>query len=226
VDRWLSSVPPELEGPDPESPRGRILAAARWSFAENGFDSTTTRSIAERAGVNLAMLHYYFDSKEALYRRVLAGEMIQVFGAMAGALAQTDNTPVERLLDLVGRTNRAFRNDPVRLSLIRHELGDGAPHAVTVVQELGATGPKGFRDVLAAAISMAQSEGRMVSAEPRSIVGFLLMHAYGPVILEPILRVLFDAPHLDDERWEQILGGQRELLRRALVPRDAEEAGS
>lgn len=49
----------------------RILAAAEEVFAETGFSGATTAAIARRAGLPKANLHYYFRTKEALYRRVL-----------------------------------------------------------------------------------------------------------------------------------------------------------
>jgi len=48
--------------------RQRILEAAVEVFAEAGFDLASTRAIADRAGVNLGSLTYYFGNKEGLYR--------------------------------------------------------------------------------------------------------------------------------------------------------------
>jgi AcrR family transcriptional regulator len=50
----------------------RILDSAEKLFADAGFDGTSLRSITARAGVNLAAVHYYFGSKEALLQAVLA----------------------------------------------------------------------------------------------------------------------------------------------------------
>jgi AcrR family transcriptional regulator len=49
-----------------------ILDAAEAVFAESGFHAATTRAIAALAGVNAALLHYYFGSKEQLYETVVA----------------------------------------------------------------------------------------------------------------------------------------------------------
>jgi AcrR family transcriptional regulator len=49
-----------------------ILDAAEAVFANNGFDGATTRAIAEEAGVNAALIHYYFRSKERLFNAVFA----------------------------------------------------------------------------------------------------------------------------------------------------------
>lgn len=49
----------------------RILDAADELFGEVGFDATTTRRIAESAGVNKALIHYHFKSKDELLERLL-----------------------------------------------------------------------------------------------------------------------------------------------------------
>ncbi|HCN84900.1 MAG TPA: hypothetical protein DIT07_14975, partial [Sphingobacteriaceae bacterium] len=48
-----------------------ILDAAEKLFSEIGFDASSTRAIAAKAGVNMAMLSYYFGSKDGLYKAVL-----------------------------------------------------------------------------------------------------------------------------------------------------------
>jgi AcrR family transcriptional regulator len=47
--------------------RGAILDAARVSFAESGFAATTIRGVAARAGVDPALVHHYFGSKDDLF---------------------------------------------------------------------------------------------------------------------------------------------------------------
>jgi TetR/AcrR family transcriptional regulator len=49
----------------------RILDSAEKSFAENGFNNTKMIGIADIAGVNHALIHYYFRSKEKLYEKVI-----------------------------------------------------------------------------------------------------------------------------------------------------------
>jgi DMSO/TMAO reductase YedYZ molybdopterin-dependent catalytic subunit len=57
-------------GRGPREDRGvisaRIVAAARTSFAEHGWAGTTMRAVAREAGVDPALVHYYFHSKEDL----------------------------------------------------------------------------------------------------------------------------------------------------------------
>lgn len=216
LDRWRQSVPADFLPPDPAGPRGRILVAARETFAAEGFDSATTRAIADRAEANLAMVHYYFGSKEALYHRVLGGEIVQVFLAMAESVFAGERAALERLLDLVGFINRSFRRDPVRLGLIRREIAQGAPHVPAVVESLGSGGPMGFREVVLATIREGQGRGEILKVDPGSILAVLLANAYGLLFAEPMVRIILGPGSLDDRHWEEILTGQREMLRRAL----------
>lgn len=55
-------------GPDT---RGAILSAARKSFAGKGFDRTTIRAVAADAGVDPALVHHYFGSKDDLFLSAL-----------------------------------------------------------------------------------------------------------------------------------------------------------
>jgi len=51
--------------------RERILDAADALFGELGFDAASTREIAERSGVNKALIHYHFENKDGLLVQVL-----------------------------------------------------------------------------------------------------------------------------------------------------------
>ena len=53
--------------PGPSDTRARILASARAIFAELGLDGTTIRAVAARAGVDPALVHHYFKSKQQLF---------------------------------------------------------------------------------------------------------------------------------------------------------------
>jgi AcrR family transcriptional regulator len=52
--------------------RGRLLEAGVDVFGKHGFDASTTRMIAQKAGVNIAAISYYFNGKEGLYHSVVS----------------------------------------------------------------------------------------------------------------------------------------------------------
>ncbi|MFE7650255.1 TetR/AcrR family transcriptional regulator [Streptomyces phaeoluteigriseus] len=56
--------PPRAESADT---RDRILAAARGEFSERGYEKSTVRGIAKAAGVDSALVHHYFGTKEQVF---------------------------------------------------------------------------------------------------------------------------------------------------------------
>jgi TetR/AcrR family transcriptional regulator len=68
--------------------RERIMAAAQKEFAASGFAGARTDAIARRARVNERMIFYCFDSKEGLYRAVLAQKL-------SAAVRMIESTPDE-----------------------------------------------------------------------------------------------------------------------------------
>lgn len=55
-----------------EESRRRILEAARWAFAEYGYDRATVRQIAAEARVDAAMVYYFFGAKPRLFAAAMA----------------------------------------------------------------------------------------------------------------------------------------------------------
>lgn len=60
----------------------RIKAAAKKLFTQKGFAATRTRDIAEEAGINLALLNYYFRSKSKLFELVMYENLSLFIGVM------------------------------------------------------------------------------------------------------------------------------------------------
>ena len=79
--------------------RENILACAKTEFAEHGFDGARMAVIARNAGVNKALIHYYFKSKDALYFEVIK----RIFGNNITAMdfpvytGNLDFTPSQKL---------------------------------------------------------------------------------------------------------------------------------
>ena len=90
---------------EPErSARERILVAALQVFAEHGFDGARTREIAERAGANLGLIKYYFDTKEKLWQAAVSLAFLELQTELGDVIAPPaapgadDRARVEQLL--------------------------------------------------------------------------------------------------------------------------------
>ena len=105
----------------PEESRAAILNAAVREFAQEGVAGARTDAIARSAGVNKALLYYYFKDKEAMYRAVLD----QVFGgvraAIHNALSQ-ELSPREKLASYVGAHFDYIASNPLYPRIVQAEF--------------------------------------------------------------------------------------------------------
>lgn len=192
----FDDLPEELREPDSASPAGRIFDAAREVFAERGFDGSSTRAIAERAGMNQALVHYYFGSKEKLYRRVLAVSMLQVLRHQAED--RVGVLPADRLLiEFPARLLDWFRGHPLVARLLRREVGSGAARLAPLMRELGPQGPLGMRPRIEAAFRAGVAAGELRDLPFASVFSCLLALSYGFILMEPMLRAVFGDEGLD-----------------------------
>jgi len=76
----------------------KIKEAARKVFTQKGYAATRTRDIAGEAGINLALLNYYFRSKEKLFEEIILERIQQLFGTLVPILID-ESTSLETKID-------------------------------------------------------------------------------------------------------------------------------
>lgn len=88
------------KGEQDRTTEDKIKSAARKVFMQKGFAATRTRDIAEEAGINLALLNYYFRSKEKLFKEVMMEKMQQFFGILLPVI-NDPSTKLETKIELI-----------------------------------------------------------------------------------------------------------------------------
>ncbi|SFI58477.1 transcriptional regulator, TetR family [Kaistella treverensis] len=81
------------------STEDKILLAASKVFTEKGFSGARTRDIADEAGINLALLNYYFRTKEKLFEQVMKVKIFLLFGQII-PIVTNEKTTLEEKIDL------------------------------------------------------------------------------------------------------------------------------
>jgi len=96
--------------------RQALVQAAFNEIAERGFEGLRTREVAAEVGVNIATLHYYFPTKEALIRGVVDLAMERFRSTLAPA-----GSPADQLRNHLRAVRRLLREEP-RLGTVMAEL--------------------------------------------------------------------------------------------------------
>jgi AcrR family transcriptional regulator len=169
--------------PGSSDTRAAILAAARAAFGERGYEGASIRDIASRAGVDGALVHHYFGTKQQLF---LAASEFPVDPAelVPRFLAGPRETMGERVvLGVVGLWDRP-ETRPLLMGIIRSAATD--PVAAGMARRLLAEGP--FL-ALARAIELPDAELRATLAGTQLIGLAMARYLVG---LEPVASMTPD----------------------------------
>ncbi len=79
----------------------KIKEAARKIFLQKGYAGTRTRDIAEEAGINLALLNYYYRSKEKLFEIVMEESLFQMFSCIKSIVNEPSSNLMDKLDSIV-----------------------------------------------------------------------------------------------------------------------------
>ncbi|MFF8102429.1 TetR family transcriptional regulator [Streptomyces sp. NPDC014986] len=89
--------------------RDRILGAAREEFSARGYEKTSVRGIAKSAGVDSALVHHYFGTKEQVFEAAVEGALAPAFAARDAVL----DAPLEEVGERMTRMIIGLWENPV-----------------------------------------------------------------------------------------------------------------
>lgn len=104
-----------------DSPKAEILQAALDEFVQYGKKGARMQAIADKAGVNKAMLHYYFSSKENLHQEVIQRVINHAFSEISATI-EANKEPKEQVRALIGTYYDFIAAFPELPHLILHEI--------------------------------------------------------------------------------------------------------
>ena len=184
----------------------RIKAAARKVFHQKGYAGTRTRDIAEEAGVNHAMVNYYFRSKEKLFQVVMIETMTYFFQGISTILNEEKTSLEQKIGQVVANYINLLLEEPELPTFVFNEVR---------------TNPEPFienspiykalqNSVLARQYTEAVARGEVSEPNLIQMVLNVISLVIFPFIAQPILIAL---NKMDNEQYKTLM-----LERKKLIP--------
>ena len=184
----------------------RIKAAARKVFHQKGYAGTRTRDIAEEAGVNHAMVNYYFRSKEKLFQVVMIETMTYFFQGISTILNEEKTSLEQKIEQVVANYIDLLSEEPELPTFVFNEVR---------------TNPEPFienspiykalqNSVLARQYTEAVARGEVSEPNLIQMVLNVISLVIFPFIAQPILIAL---NKMDNEQYKTLM-----LERKKLIP--------
>lgn len=187
-----------------------ILSAAEKVFAEAGFGGATMQLIADVAGLPKANLHYYFPTKEKLYRQVVQN-IFQIWLQAADIFDQADG-PAEGIGGYIDAKMEISRRYPAGSKVWASEVMHRAP----VIQDYLETTLMEWTEGRAQIIDRWIKEGRMDPVDPRHLLYMLWATTQHYADFGHQIETLNGGAPLSDDQWEDAKSSVKQIILRGI----------
>lgn len=174
-----------------------IIRAAESVFAEFGYRGATTSLIAERAGIPKANLHYYFPTKEALYRTVV-DTIFTIWLEAANSFDDCDD-PADALTRYISTKMDISRDNPMGSKVWANEILHKAP----VIQDYLETTLRQWTDSRVAIIQRWIDEGRIAPTDPEHLLYMIWATTQHYADFNHQIETLNGGKALSDQQFEE-----------------------
>lgn len=188
-----------------------ILAAAEKVFAEAGFGGATMQLIADMAGLPKANLHYYFATKEELYRKVVE----RIFNIWLDAADRLDNAPdaATGIGGYIEAKMEMSRRHPFGSKVWASEVMHGAP----VIQDYLETRLRNWTEGRIAAIQRWVDGGQIAPVDPRHLLYMIWATTQHYADFGHQIETLNGGRPLSDRQWAEAKESVKTVILRGIA---------
>ncbi len=196
-----------------EDVRKKLLDAARELFPRYGYRGVSSRQIGAAAGVNFAMIRYYFGGKPGLYREMLQGVM-QPARKTLDAMSEPPNSP-EQITQVLENITRSWAANPwVAGFVVREVLAPDGPMRAMFLREF----PERLTPMVERLVEGEIAAGKLrADLDPRMLVLSIVSLAIFPFLTLPLTTRVFGV-RSDEEFVGRFLRHTADLLTRGVGP--------
>lgn len=181
----------------------QIMGTAEDLFAQKGFDGTSVRDIAEAAGVNIAMISYYFGSKDKLMQALFETRTANVRMRVESLLKDDRLDPLEKVYVLIDDyVERAFKNQQFYKIMICEQVMEKQSLVTDLMKELKLKNAETISLLLQNGEEKGMfRKGADVVLLMQTMIG-TISHAF---INKEFYRTFHQLQHLDETTFQQTL---------------------
>lgn len=182
----------------------KIFEAARKIFHHRGFFGARMQEIADEAKINKSMLHYYYRSKDHLFKEVFLDSFKKVFPEILKMMG-SDVPLFEKIEMFVNRYMDILRANPYLPGFVFHEMNNNKEHLQSIIRELNISLPDKMREQIKEAIE----KGEIRPISPENFVSNILSLCVFPFIAKPMVSNIFK---MDEKQYQDYLDTRKKEL--------------
>lgn len=183
----------------------KIKAAAKKIFTQKGFAATRTRDIAEEAGINLALLNYYFRSKQKLFDIIMLENFKKFIHGIVIDVVHENATIEQKLEKVVSAYIDFLMLNPDLPFFILNELRNNPTAiATTISEEINQVRNNFFKQ-----LQQGNKKSKLLPMEPFHFVANLIGLTVFPFVGKPMLQRVTNA---NDAKFKALMQERKKLI--------------
>ncbi|MBK8500608.1 MAG: TetR/AcrR family transcriptional regulator [Flavobacteriales bacterium] len=186
----------------------RILLAARKVFSQKGMAGARMQEVADEAGINKALLHYYFRSKQQLFEGVFKDSSQRQFGCIWDSLKQCDSL-FPAIEAFVSAYMDKMIEDPMLPLFIANEMNRD-PEGLAEFIDRG----KESRACFLRMVEEARERGEIIDIDPRELLVNMMALCVHPFIARPMLKHIHG---ITDEAFRRMIQKRRKSVPEFII---------
>lgn len=192
--------------------RKDILNAAELLFSEFGFEGTSTRQIAKESGANMAMINYYFGSKDGVFLEIMESR-ISGFKSQLSLINEEQIPVKEKLLKVVDQyTTRIFSNISFHKMMHRELSLTQRPEMFAQINEAMACNRQVIEDIIESGIADGTFRPVDVRMSIASIMGTITLIATSPSKVSDIQNLDLSDPKQAEPLRKRLVAHLQDLI--------------
>jgi TetR/AcrR family transcriptional regulator len=189
----------------------KIKAAAQKAFLEKGFYGARMQDIADEAGINKAMLHYYYRSKDKLFDLILL-ESFQKIVPKISMIAQSDDPLFVKIEKIVEEYLTVVDANPTVPLFVMNELTRQPEKFIEKVLASTKGGPKIGK--LLAQIQEEVDKGNIRPVEPANVFMNIMSLCTYPYVGKPLFQMILS---MDDSQFNALLQQRKKEISAFII---------
>ncbi len=199
---------------DKQDTEQRILDAAKKIFMSKGMDGARMQEIADEAGINKALLHYYFRTKEKLFGAVFREAIDDFFPKVSGIMMANVHL-FDKIRFFVHEYNKLLMSKPYIPGFIIMEVNRNPENILSVFRDYAEKISSQNLPALAQQIQQMAEQNEIRPVDPRHLIMNMLSLVVFPIISRPIVKtILFQN---NDEYYQQFLLQRAEIVSDTII---------
>ncbi|MDH4057965.1 MAG: TetR/AcrR family transcriptional regulator [Cyclobacteriaceae bacterium] len=201
----------------PRSAEELIIDSAMKVFTRRGFAAARMEEIAKEAGINRALLHYYFRDKETMFAIIFETRFKEFFSGI-GTILQSEKSLFEKIREIVSHEINVLTLHPDLPRFIITEVASQPERLIQYGQKMGIN-PRMMLAQFNSQVEEAIAQQRIIPIESRQLLMNIMSMCIYPFVAKPIIKTMMQ---MDENSFGELMEKRKndvyEFIIKAITP--------